>query len=74
MIKSEDWEGMKKVDAEINSMKGSDLEAFTTPCSIFMSFENEEGVNRAVRSADLIAANRELEELGVWLGKYSIEI
>ena len=75
MIKSEDWEGMKKIDAQINIIKGSNLEDFTTPCSIFMSFENEEGVNRAVRYNDLIASNpEEFEELKLWLNKYTINI
>ena len=48
LIKSENWEGMKKIDDQINSMKHDRLEDFTTPCSIFMTFEDEEGVNRAL--------------------------
>ena len=47
-IKAEDWTGMEKVDEEINKMKKVQLEDFTTPCSIFMSFELEEGINRAL--------------------------
>ena len=47
-IKSEDWKGMDKVDSQINEIKKNHLEDFTTPCSIFMSFELEEGVHRAL--------------------------
>ena len=39
---------MEKSDAKINQLINDNLEDLTTPCSVFMTFENEEGVNRAM--------------------------
>ena len=74
MIKSEDWDGMKKLDSKISKLKNVSLENFTTPCSIFMSFENEEGINRALRYDELVSCDPSLEALETWLGEYTIEI
>ena len=73
-IKSEDWKAMEKVDEQINDMKNNHLEDFTTPCSIFMSFELEEGVNRALRMEQLCSNDSKLEHLLVWLDKFTIDI
>ena len=59
---------MEKVDAEIDALKSREIEAFTTPCSIFMSFECEEGVNRALRFDDITNADPQLAHLRTWLG------
>ncbi len=60
MIKNEDWEGMKKMDQRISYVKNQQVEQFTTPCSIFMTFENEEGVNRALRYDELVTSDPSL--------------
>jgi len=39
---------MAVMDARINQLKNEYLDELTTPCSVFMTFENEEGVNRAL--------------------------
>ena len=59
---------------KINELKNKDLEGMTTPCSVFMTFENEEGVNRALNYDTAIEVDRELEPLKTWLGKHEIEI
>ena len=46
----------------------------TTPCSVFMTFENEEGVNRCLHSAEAIDHDENLKDLKIWLGKFEIEI
>lgn len=46
---------MKEIDAKINKLKNDHLEDLTTPCSVFMTFENEEGVNRALNYNESIA-------------------
>ena len=48
IIKNEQWDKMEKIDAKINQLTKDNLEDLTTPCSVFMTFENEEGVNRAM--------------------------
>lgn len=46
----------------------------TTPCSIFMTFENEEGVNRALNYHDAVNADSSLSHFNTWLDKHEIEI
>lgn len=73
-IKSEDWKSMQKVDKKINDIKNSQLEDFTTPCSIFMSFELEEGVNRALQMDNMCRNDPQLAHLTTWLDKFEIQI
>ena len=66
---------MRKVDQEINKVKNTSLEDFTTPCSIFMSFECEEGVNRALQFNKTVRANpAEFADLNVWLDQFQVDI
>ena len=44
------------------------------PCSVFMTFENEEGVNRALSYDDAIEANECFDDLKKWLDNHEIEI
>lgn len=74
MIKTNDWTGKEKIDAEINRIKNFQIENFTTPCSIFMSFECEEGVNRALQFNKTVLANEEVSHLNLWLDKFTIDI
>ena len=74
LIKSEDWKGMELMDSEINNIKSTHLQDFTTPCSIFMTFECEEGVNRALRFDQLVESDSGLQHLTSWLGKFTIDI
>ena len=45
-----------------------------TPCSVFMTFENEEGVNRAINYNDTINQHERFEHLRYWLDKFQIKI
>ena len=65
---------MVEIDSEINAIKDRNLEAMTTPCSVFMTFENEEGVNRCLHSAEAIEYDKDLKHLKKWLDKFEIEI
>ena len=48
IIMEERWDDMKDIDARINKVKDDNLDELMTPCSVFMTFENEEGVHRAM--------------------------
>lgn len=52
-IHNENWDKQRKIENKINDLKNKHLEYFTKPCSVFMSFENEECKERASRFSDL---------------------
>jgi Cytosolic domain of 10TM putative phosphate transporter len=47
-IKNADWEGLKKADAQVQQALQDNFEALRTPVSVFVTFESEEGYNRAL--------------------------
>lgn len=73
-IKAEDWDGQRKIEEEINELKNKEFDVLITPCSVFMTFENEEGVNRALNYDEAVEASDELKDLKYWLGTHEIEI
>lgn len=74
-IKAEKWDLQAKLEGEINSLKNEKLETLTTPCSVFMTFENEEGITRALKYDEAVEANpTELGQFATWFGDEKIEI
>ena len=65
---------MLEIDAQINKIKNDHLEDLTTPVAVFMTFENEEGVNRALNYNETIMNNDQYTHLRTWLGDHVIEI
>jgi len=65
---------MAAIDSRINDMKNNNLEKLTTPCSVFMTFECEEGVNRALNYDAALENDRTLEKYRKWLNEFKIEI
>ena len=47
-ITSDNFDKMRQVDEKINNLKNEKLNIFVRPCSVFMTFENEEGLERAL--------------------------
>jgi len=74
IIKSEQWDKQADVEKRINDLKNEKLETITTPCSVFMTFEREEGITRALRFDELIEADPSKADLKNWLGDKEIEI
>lgn len=75
IIKSEQWDQMAVIDRKINEFKEDNFMKMITPCSIFMTFENEEGVNRALNYDNAIESQGEdLAHLKTWLGDHVIEV
>jgi len=74
-IKAEKWDEQRKIEQKINDLKNEKFDELITPCSVFMTFEDEEGVNRALNYNESIKEDTDLgEKIGKWLGKYEIEI
>ena len=74
VIKSEKWALMEEIDRRINEHKTEQLAKIMTPCSVFMTFENEEGVNRALSYHEAVEADENLHHLKTWLDDHEIEI
>ena len=70
-IRTEKWDKMREVDTKINELKQANLEKFTRPCSVFMTFEGEEGYQRALKYHD---TNLVADADQVFLGDQRIEI
>ena len=63
------------LEHQINELKNEKFDELITPCSVFMTFENEEGVNRALESAETIeGADGKYDHLKKWIGDHEIEI
>lgn len=73
-IKAENWDLQRKLEEKINELKNEKFDQLITPCSVFMTFVNEEGVNRALKYNETIVENSELAHIGQWLGDHEIEI
>ena len=53
-IKNEKWDLQRELEGEINQLKNEKFKDLITPCSVFMTFETEEGVNRALNYDEAI--------------------
>jgi len=73
-IKAEKWELQKEIEVKINALKSAEFEKLTTPCSVFMTFATEEGVNRALAYDEAIKNDENLAHLKHWVGEHEIEV
>lgn len=73
-IKAEKWDEQKKLEDQINDLKQNNLETLTTPCSIFMTFECEEGITRALKFHECVDSLPDADKLKIWLEDQEIEI
>lgn len=74
-IKTEKWDQMREIEGKINEKKTQIFNDLCHPCSIFMTFETEEGVNRCRLYDETVADNLEkFEHLRLWLGKHELDI
>ena len=75
LIKAEKWDKLKEIEAKINVEKDKTIEDLCRPCSVFMTFESEEGYNRALNYHQTIEDKpEEFGALKFWLAKHEIEI
>lgn len=63
-IKAEKWDEQRKIEGRINTLKSEQFDQLITPCSVFMTFVNEEGVNRALKYNETIVEQAELKHIG----------
>ena len=73
-IKNEDWAEQTKCEEKINDLKNREFETLTTPCSVFMTFETEEGVNRALSYAEAVEESEDLKDLKYWIDTHELDL
>lgn len=75
-VRADKFDEMRKIDAQINDYKNAHLEDCTRPCSVFMTFETEEGYQRATQFNDVVENSTLAEVQGqkMWLGDQEIDI
>lgn len=71
---TEKWDLQRKLEEEINTLKNEKFDELINPCSVFMTFETEEGVNRAREYNDTVDGNDQYNDLKLWLGKHELDI
>ena len=59
-IRSEDEKARLSIEEEINEVKEEQFEKLVNPCSIFMTFETEEGIKRALNMQKSIDTQEDL--------------
>ena len=75
-ITADKFDEMRKIDAQINDYKNANLDKCTRPCSVFMTFESEEGYQRARQFDEIVknSSEQRLHNLDKWLDGHTIEI
>ena len=74
-IKAENWELQKELESKINDTKEKEFERLITPCSVFMTFETEEGYRRALKFDETVSNNPDkFGSLKKWIDQHEIEI
>lgn len=73
-IKGEKWDKQVEIEGKINDLKNEKLTEITTPVSVFLTFENEEGISRALKYDEAVDADPALADFKFWLGDETIEI
>ena len=58
-IKTEKWDKQAEIEGKIQEAKNDIFDSLCTPCSIFMTWETEEGVNRALSYNETIDSEKE---------------
>jgi hypothetical protein len=55
LVKNEQWDKMYEIHDKINELKNKHFMQLVRPCNVFMTFQCEEGVNRALKMNEIIA-------------------
>lgn len=68
-IKAEKWKKVTKIEKEIDELKSKHLGKLTRPISAFVTFESEEGFQRAVKFNSLCEKSDqgEIKEFDIFL-------
>ena len=68
-IKFEKYDLMRKINVKIDELKSRNLEKYIRPVSAFLTFENEEGLNRCLNYNETILDDDEYLDYNTFLGE-----
>lgn len=67
-IKFEKWDRMREINKMIDDLKTVNAEKFNRPVTAFLTFENEEGLNRCKAYNDVVDTDSEYSHMKTLLG------
>jgi hypothetical protein len=68
-IKFENFDRMREINRQIDDVKSKNLEKLNRPVSAFLTFENEEGLNRCLNYNETVQDDEDFEEFRTLLGE-----
>ena len=68
-IKFENFNKMREINTKIDEVKSLNLEKFERPVSAFLTFENEEGLNRCTNYNETVQDDHDFIEYRTFLGE-----
>jgi hypothetical protein len=60
---------MREINGKIDELKAKHLEKYNRPVTAFLTFENEEGLNRMKSYNDVVWSDEQFEEYRHFLGE-----
>ena len=73
-IKNENWDKQLNLDREINELKNQNFDELISPCSVYVTFETEEGIRRALEYNKSIKSELTSSNVKTWFGDHDIEV
>lgn len=67
-IKFERWDEMRTINAKIDMLKSKNCDKYNRPVTAFLTFENEEGLNRCKAYNDVVESDPEYAHMKTMLG------
>lgn len=68
-IKFEKWDLMRDINKRINELKTKNVEKYNRPVTAFLTFENEEGINRCRAYTDVVENDDQYSHFKTFLGE-----
>jgi hypothetical protein len=63
LIKAEKYDAMRKINTKIDELNSKNVQKYNRPVTAFLTFENEEGLNRCKAYTDVVENNDEFKHM-----------
>lgn len=68
-IKAEKYDDMRKINTQIDVLNSKNVEKYNRPVTAFLTFENEEGLNRCKSYSDVVTSDDQFKHMETILGE-----